>query len=124
MHQTLRCLPPSQPNVSVRAGLERCNSTAPLTGTTSDALTQRCNLQACPNYARVPSAWSTCSAQCGGGTQSRTFACLRNGAVPVADRFCGGAAVRMSQVRCGACERIRLVALSKQRNVVWERSQA
>ena len=33
-------------------------------------------------------SWGTCSATCGGGTQTHTVACTRDDDIPVADSYC------------------------------------
>jgi len=53
------------------------------------ATTQTCNTQACPTYAWQTGAFGTCSATCGGGTQTRSVTCVQSGTTTVvADSFC------------------------------------
>ena len=47
-----------------------------------------CNMQACPSPPQwMTSDWSVCSATCGGGVQTRSVACMQNGA-PVVVTLC------------------------------------
>lgn len=42
------------------------------------------------SYSWYTGNWSSCSAECGGGTQTRTVYCKRNDNVQVDDAFCSG----------------------------------
>ena len=42
------------------------------------------------SYSWYTGNWSNCSAECGGGTQTRTVYCKRNDNVQVDDNFCSG----------------------------------
>ena len=64
-----------------------------------------CNTQACPT-AFVYSAWSSCSATCGGGTQTRTATCQRtqNGiTTAVTDFYCSGKQATSQACGTAAC---------------------
>ena len=37
-----------------------------------------CNTQACPTYNWKPNSYSSCTKQCGGGTQTRSLSCIRS----------------------------------------------
>lgn len=56
------------------------------------------------SYAWVSSGWTSCSATCGGGTQTQTVTCQRNDGAPVGDSFCTGSKPTSSQAcNVGAC---------------------
>ncbi|MDE3156438.1 MAG: thrombospondin type-1 domain-containing protein, partial [Acidobacteriota bacterium] len=63
-----------------------CAGLPPAAGPTSQA----CNTQACVTYQWVLSAWSACSATCGGGTQTRTAVCVDSSNNVVPDADCAG----------------------------------
>ena len=64
--------------------------------------TQRaCNTQACPTYNWKPNSYSTCTKQCGGGTQTRSLSCIRstdNATVP--NRHCSASTKPQTQRTC------------------------
>lgn len=45
------------------------------------ATSQICNVQACPKFQWIVSDWSTCSAWCDGGTQTRSVKCVASGSL-------------------------------------------
>lgn len=50
---------------------------------------QSCNSQACTQvYTWEPSAWSTCSVECGGGLQTRTLRCADSSGTTLPDTSC------------------------------------
>ena len=51
------------------------------TGATQPPSTQVCNVQACPKYTWLSGSWSSCSAWCGGGTQTRSVSCVATGSL-------------------------------------------
>lgn len=51
---------------------------------------QTCNTGACDTYAWVTGRFSTCSASCGGGTQTRSVTCASASGGAVADTLCSG----------------------------------
>lgn len=57
-------------------------------GALSTALMLQSNTLGCWNAGWVTSAWSECSAQCAGGTMTRTAACVDTTGSTVAARFC------------------------------------
>lgn len=67
-----------------------CSGSAPATS-------QSCSDTSACTYAWSAGAWSTCSATCGGGTQTRTVYCQRSDGGQVADSFCSGAKPGSSQ---------------------------
>ena len=56
--------------------------------TTKPATAQSCNVQACETYSWNVGSFGTCSALCGGGTQTRTVVCQSSGGATVADSIC------------------------------------
>ncbi|ACL04284.1 Thrombospondin, type 1 repeat protein [Desulfatibacillum aliphaticivorans] len=66
--------------------------------------TQACNTEACV-YNWVVSAWGDCSADCGGGTQTRSVACQDQGGNVVSDGNCADAKPSATQsCNTDACE--------------------
>ncbi len=62
-----------------------------------------CNTQSCPivyTYAWEPGAWSTCSASCGPGLQTRSIACKRNDGAYVPENYCDAGTKPSSQQAC------------------------
>ena len=60
------------------------------------------------SYSWYTGNWSNCSAECGGGTQTRTVYCKRNDNVQVDDNFCSGTKPISSQScniqECAVCK--------------------
>lgn len=69
----------------------RCSQPAPVTS-------QSCNTQACVTYTWEQSGFGTCSAACGGGTQTQSVICQDSTGKMVADSFCSGTKPATSQV--------------------------
>lgn len=53
------------------------------------AAARLCDQLPCASYSWAIDPWTGCSAQCGGGTQRRTVACVSDSGVRVADSLCG-----------------------------------
>ena len=56
---------------------------------------QSCNTQACApstsySYSYSTGSWGSCSASCGGGTQTRSVTCKRSDGQSVSDSYCSG----------------------------------
>lgn len=55
-------------------------------------ISQECNMQTCTSgytYSWIPNGWTTCSASCGGGTQSQIYTCMRSdGTVASSESLC------------------------------------
>ena len=68
------------------------------------ATVQSCNPGACVTYSWVPAAWSSCSATCGPGAETRTVQCRNNSNVVVADVNCTTAKpATVQSCNLGAC---------------------
>ena len=80
------------------------NATVPnrLCSDSTKPQTQRaCNTQACPTYNWKPSSYSSCTKQCGRGTQTRSLSCIRstdNATVP--NRHCSDSTKPQTQRVC------------------------
>lgn len=68
-----------------------CNSAS------KPATTQTCNAQTCLTYNWTQTGFGSCSATCGGGTQTQTVACKDNFGNQVADSLCAGAKPPVAQ---------------------------
>lgn len=62
-------------------------ASGPLCGT-SEPTVRSCATSPCVTYSWNYSGWSTCSVQCGAGTQSRTATCRNSAGAIVADTLC------------------------------------
>jgi len=60
------------------------------------AASQSCNTQPCHTYAWSTGSFFACTASCGGGTQTRTVQCVRDGNTVVDDSFCAGSGSKPS----------------------------
>jgi hypothetical protein len=63
---------------------------------------EACNTQAC-TYDWQTSAWSGCTATCGGGTQTRTTNCYRSDGVAMSDTFCTNKPIISQTCNTQAC---------------------
>ena len=62
-----------------------------------------CNTQACITYSWQTSAWGTCTATCGGGSQTRSVSCQSSTGATVSNGYCSGsspASLRRATRRC------------------------
>ncbi len=76
---------PSVCGNNIKEGAEECD--AGISG--SESCTDACTLIAPPiTYSWSSADWSTCSASCGGGTQTRAVVCVSSQMETVADSFC------------------------------------
>ena len=64
--------------------------------------TQRaCNTQACPTYNWRPNSYSSCTKQCGRGTQTRSLSCIKStDNLPVSHEFCSASIKPQTQRAC------------------------
>lgn len=102
------CAINTKPDVQqVRLDLSRCSTSQSFSSfrLSPDFVVQPCSVTCGMSYSWFASAWSTCSVQCNGGTQTRTVTCRGTDNVDYADSFCTTAKVSTSQacntVACG-----------------------
>ena len=75
------------------------------------------------SYAWNTGSWGTCSASCGGGTQTRSVTCLRNDGQTVADSLCtkyaGSKPAASQQCNTQSCAECRYSNTSPRYQVYW-----
>ena len=74
----------------------RCGSAKP-------AASQSCNTDACSTYNWQTGSWSSCSAACGSGTQSRSVTCKDMSGATVSDGLCSASKPGTTQSCLNAC---------------------
>jgi len=94
--QTVQC---KQDGTSTVAADAQCSGAG-----TKPATQRTCNSQTCQDGQWSYGAWSTCSASCGGGVQTRTQQCVTAAGAPTSDSsVCPGAALTSQPCNTGMC---------------------
>lgn len=65
--------------------------------------TQSCNTQSCYTYSWSYGSWGSCSASCGGGTQTRSATCLRSDGAAMDGSYCGAVGPTSQSCNTAAC---------------------
>jgi len=66
-------------------------------------LSQSCNIFPCLSYSWVYGSWSSCSAPCGGGTQTNQAHCVSSGGATVDNSLCSGSSIISQPCNAQAC---------------------